>query len=785
MVTPAPSPAPSSAARPRRPFVAALAIVTMVLAVVALQRAVLSYERPIAGVLLTPDCDVSGIGLPSWDGAALGLRFPDRMIEADGKDLTATPGVQCGVLWSESVGAARDAGRPFVRATVVTSTGMRKVDLHVTVLESTVWWLYGGGMIFVGLLFVTAGLIAISASPDGKLPRTFCKLALFAGLFFLTFFDWHTTRSLGVVFLLAFAMTPFSVVALALRLPDDTKLVVRAPWLLGVLDFVGAGLALAMVGRYLQGESTLVLRQICSTALFISLAAFGIILVVRFARARGTRREILSALLYAVVPPHALIALGIGLAALSSRGSTAAFFAIPASGLTPIAAAVAFIRYDIWGSRALLSRVLTRGVAAVGTASVAIAMGAAFATSAGVPFRSALLGATAGGVMAASLLYIALQAVDREFFPSFAEYKPTIEQLSEELTVITNPSEVAAAVERTVRRWLPCESVEVRLEASRDPSLPRSDPPLALVAHPIAFQGVHIGELRVGRKRGGALYTSEDVDLLRTIANQAALAIAHAQSYAELEQRRKTQAAAWQTERLALVETLAAEIAHEVRYPINFFRSVFRKDAGPRTLDDEEVDIACEEVDRLERMVAGFRRLVGHRTERRAIPIAELAGRAEVLLRDALSGRVLEIEVPRGTAVLCDSDQATQILVNLLSNALEASGPSDRVGLSWVAVDDGAELVVWDSGLGFESDPSRLFAPWFTTKPRGTGLGLAITQRLVRAHGWSIDAARVAGITRFIIQIAASDIVAAPQPASLVANATANAHTTPDEAEVA
>jgi nitrogen-specific signal transduction histidine kinase len=67
--------------------------------------------------------------------------------------------------------------------------------------------------------------------------------------------------------------------------------------------------------------------------------------------------------------------------------------------------------------------------------------------------------------------------------------------------------------------------------------------------------------------------------------------------------------------------------------------------------------------------------------------------------------------------------------------------------------------VVWDDGPGFEGDAARLFAPWFTTKPRGTGLGLAITQRIVRAHGWTIDAERAGARTRFVVAIPPSDVL--------------------------
>jgi signal transduction histidine kinase len=99
------------------------------------------------------------------------------------------------------------------------------------------------------------------------------------------------------------------------------------------------------------------------------------------------------------------------------------------------------------------------------------------------------------------------------------------------------------------------------------------------------------------------------------------------------------------------------------------------------------------------------------------------------------------------------------VLVNLVANAIDASGARGRVGVTWRSDADGAELVVWDDGPGFESDPSQLFSAWFTTKPRGTGLGLAITQRIVRAHGWGIDAVRVEARTRFVVTIPVSDVI--------------------------
>jgi signal transduction histidine kinase len=100
------------------------------------------------------------------------------------------------------------------------------------------------------------------------------------------------------------------------------------------------------------------------------------------------------------------------------------------------------------------------------------------------------------------------------------------------------------------------------------------------------------------------------------------------------------------------------------------------------------------------------------------------------------------------------------MLVNLVANGLQAVKEGGKVGITWRAERKGAELVVWDTGPGFDGEPAQLFTPWYTTRPNGTGLGLAITHRLVRAHGWTIDATRRDGRTCFVISIRSDDVVA-------------------------
>jgi signal transduction histidine kinase len=747
-------------------FVWVAAVAASLLAAVAIVNAVRWYGHPVAGVLVTSDLEVATLGRPDWDAAVKGLAYPDRIVGIDGVDLSRLHGTAGAREFDRRVVAAFARGEPTVRVAVIAAAGKREVDLRLDRLSPDVWWLFGGMMIFTGSLYVIAALTALTASPSGQLARAFAKFSLLAGVYLFLFFDASTSLVLSPLFYFAYGWAPLSLVSLALRLPDDVPVARRVPAIFAVLDVLGIAAGLLMGGMALHGESTSGLRAAWTAVFGTATLLFVVVFVGRFVLAVGPRRDLMRVLLRATAVPYGLVGCGVLASTLSPKSSAAAFLALPALALAPIATGVASARNNLWDSRALLSRVATLVIAGSIAVAAAVGIGGAVAASLGVPFGDALVAAAAGAMVAGPLAYVAIGTVERSFFPAVAGYKPTIEQLSEDLTSVSSPNEVVAALERTVRRWLTCDRVELLMCDPTD-GVPTSGRVLAqgeVLSLPVKFGGRVLAHLQVVGRRGGALFTTEDVDLLGTIANHAAVALAYAQSYAELEQRRRQQAAAWQVERLALVEALAAEIAHEVRYPINYFRSVFQRAPNEMTLGVDEIEVGCEEVDRLERLVSGLRRHVAHRMDRRAVSLVDLASRTEILLRDALGDRRLESEVPAGVALRCDPDQVRQVLVNLVSNALEASGPSGRVGITWEASDSGADLLVWDDGPGFKGDPSALFVPWFTTKPHGTGLGLAITQRIVRAHNWRIDAFRRDGRTCFGIAIPCADIADSSPP---------------------
>jgi two-component system, NtrC family, sensor histidine kinase HydH len=758
----------------------------LAVAAVAVPSAIDWYGQPIAGVLVGPDAVVSDVTNSDWDGSRQGLHYPDRIVAIEGQRIEGLPQAEPGRRLSQIVRRAASASAVQVMIDLRRGSSERRMHLSIERLDGTTWWLVAGSLFFAGALFVMAGLVALWASPRARLARSFAMQASTSALFMFTVFDYHTSYRLVPIFLTSFALLPGAMCMLALRLPDDAPLLRRYPWLERATTGVGTAVAAYFVVPFMLGHPMPRLHDFWSGVLGACFLFFALTFLVRLLLAEGHRRDILRALTVAMAPPLATLGLVLAAEPLLGRFAHANVLVYPALALAPIAVAFAFVRYDLWGSRALLSRLLTRLVIGAFACLLAVAAGAALATEMGVPFRSAAVAATAGGVAAAVLVVLALYAAETYVFPSRAGYKPTTEQLSVELISITSPDEVGRAIERTVRRWLPCDHIRLVPTPGGVTIAPNEPVVSALVndphteeipAHapategspelvlPVVFGTERLGVLEVGAKPGGALFTSDDLDLLGTVVNQGALALAHARAYQELEQRRKQQAAAWKGEREALVETVAAEISHEIRYPLNFFRSLFSRAVG-RPMAAEDVDIGREEVERLERLVGGLRRMVAHRIHRRSVTIRDLCSHAETLLRDAASGRPLAFAGEDTLTIRCDPDQATQILVNLLANALQATGDSGHAGVSWRCDGMDARIEVWDDGPGFAGDPAMLFAPWYTTKERGTGLGLAITHRLVRAHGWSIEASRLDGKTLFTVKVPKPDVVQTAEPSA-------------------
>lgn len=88
---------------------------------------------------------------------------------------------------------------------------------------------------------------------------------------------------------------------------------------------------------------------------------------------------------------------------------------------------------------------------------------------------------------------------------------------------------------------------------------------------------------------------------------------------------------------------------------------------------------------------------------------------------------------------MLETSRVKQVLLNLITNAIQASPDGEGVLVTTHIVNSGVSLTVSDRGCGISEENSEsVFHPFFTTKKRGTGLGLGIVKNIVEAHGGEV-----------------------------------------------
>jgi signal transduction histidine kinase len=216
-----------------------------------------------------------------------------------------------------------------------------------------------------------------------------------------------------------------------------------------------------------------------------------------------------------------------------------------------------------------------------------------------------------------------------------------------------------------------------------------------------------------------------------------------------------------QTEKLATIGQLAAEIAHEVGTPLNVIagraRSIQRKSKDPEAVE-KNASIIAEQTARITRIIQRLldftRRKVGAAVSAE-VNLNDIAQSTIELLAGQFTGARVKVRLKRTdqpARVAGDSDRLQQVLINLLLNAVQAMPDGGalvvetgtvrrtRPGLEGSAEQDFVSIAVTDAGVGIPADiKDKIFDPFYTTKEGrgGTGLGLAVVSGIVKEHdGW-------------------------------------------------
>jgi signal transduction histidine kinase len=201
-------------------------------------------------------------------------------------------------------------------------------------------------------------------------------------------------------------------------------------------------------------------------------------------------------------------------------------------------------------------------------------------------------------------------------------------------------------------------------------------------------------------------------------------------------------------ERLAAVGQMVATVSHEIRTPLTLiggFAGQLLKERGLSERGKRKMSIIVEEVARLEKMLSELNDLSRVQPyEWEELDADEIVDHVKALMgpqfkRDRFFFRLHKKKgLPK---VVADRNRLSQVLINLVNNAAQASVPGDEIIMELTAgPEGGVEIRVRDYGTGIPAKHmAEIFHPFFTTKKRGTGLGLPLAKRIVEEHGGKIE----------------------------------------------
>ena len=299
---------------------------------------------------------------------------------------------------------------------------------------------------------------------------------------------------------------------------------------------------------------------------------------------------------------------------------------------------------------------------------------------------------------------------------------------------------------------------------------------------PVLFGVDLLGIIAVGHKLTTERLGTDERQLLRTLANQSAIAIENARAFDEIAQLnrtlearvddrtrelRETQAQLMQSEKMRSLGQLVAGVAHELNNPIGFVHAnlALMDDFVDRLTnaseDPEKRRKARETIEKLlSRSREGTTRVKDivqnlrdfSRTDQADLQRVSLNHEIDVtlgLMEPRLKGGVtIERDYGELPQVRCFAGQLNQVFMNLLMNACDAVEGNGTIRIRTRPDADGVLLEFEDDGAGMpEEVRQRIFEPFYTTKPvgQGTGLGLSLSHGIVESHGGTMEVRSVAG----------------------------------------
>lgn len=214
-----------------------------------------------------------------------------------------------------------------------------------------------------------------------------------------------------------------------------------------------------------------------------------------------------------------------------------------------------------------------------------------------------------------------------------------------------------------------------------------------------------------------------------------------------MEREKKADKARLEAEGLACIGRAVSEVAHDMKTPLVAIGGFTSQVARTLESDDpnrRKLGIVIQESARLESMVKEMLDFGGTLEIRfAAANLNEIALDCIEVMKAVAKEECVELESHFDSSVPVmplDAPRTKQVILNLVTNAIQASPAGEKVTVRTRRGNHGVLLSVADSGCGIEEKQREaVFQPFFSTKKGGTGLGLPIVKKIVEAHGGDVS----------------------------------------------
>lgn len=714
-----------------------------------------------------------------------------------------------------------DGYKPGDTVTVIQHAGSVHLSRRVSLLP-TYSSRYLVVHVFVSLAFFFLGLLVYFRRPDDK-GALFCHwLTMTSGAAIATQwshydptgFDW--TWVIRGVFAVAYCMRPLAVLHFTLVFPHDKSR--RSKFILYPLYVIGSVLAIASfvffviaakngtvddVHRY---SRTYIASMIFSVIVSLS-AVVVFIHSYRTSTDSGDKRRIMLTLVGFAIALAGYVFLWQVPTILGHTPLIAAETMLLFVLCAPIAIVISILKYKIFDIDRLLSRAYVYVIVLIGLFAIYALFLGAISTLFGKDLYS---GSAVGYIVAIAFLGILFEPlrskvqtiVDKRFFRVRYNYREAQRAVGRDLQNAVDPHVIARSVVDQLNELLQPERIALVIEqgrttevlaqrpgdASNDISIEllrevtlqeqlgmkeivesdaqiaelapayRSSPYKLFVSLSADATNV-VGALALGAKRSDQRYSVQDIDLLRTIAQQAGLAIERIRLTEELiEQRTESQRL---KELSDFKSFIVNSISHDLKTPISsirlyaqlLHRGILKQ--GEQKRLEEFIDIIEGESSRLTALIDNV--LDHGRIERGVMQYQKSIVELNVTVNDVLrslmyllqlQGFASEVQLSATPLyVFADPTSVQNILINLITNAVKYSKDDKHIEISTRSRDGKALITISDRGIGIPSDQIHdIFLPFFRVdnnneglQARGVGLGLSNVKSMMANHDGSCE----------------------------------------------